>query len=93
MAPTIFKAWWASRRIAAQVFAQKFRGRFSRPPVVLAREPAYFFFLAAFFVAFFAAFFVAIVFYSPFLCSCNGEQLQFVSCIELFNFQVKRKMA
>lgn len=31
-----------------------------------AREPAYFFFFAAFFVAFFAAFFVAIVFYSPF---------------------------
>jgi hypothetical protein len=73
--------------------AQKFRGRCSRPPVVSAREPAYFFFLAAFFVAFFAAFFVAIVFYSPFLCSCNGVQLQFVSCIELFNFQVKRKIA
>jgi hypothetical protein len=48
--------------------AQKVLGDALRVPhlVVEAREPAYFFFLAAFFVAFFAAFFVAIVFYSPF---------------------------
>ena len=48
-------------------FSKKFWGTlFASPMVVEAREPAYFFFLAAFFVAFFAAFLVAIVFYSPF---------------------------
>jgi hypothetical protein len=78
---------------AVKFFAQKFWGTlFASPLVVKAREPAYFFFLAAFFVAFFAAFFVAIVSILPFDVLATVQQLQFVSCIELFKFQVKRKI-